>query len=70
MRVYLRPQSKDLGMCLWHMVMSDVVYGSYADDVGAFGPLGVTSGQDRGFGSASCGVARAMLEGNLQGLAR
>ena len=44
-------------MCLWHMVMSDVVYGSYADDVGAFASLGVTSGQDRGFGSASCGVA-------------
>jgi len=44
-------------MCLWHMVMSDVVHGSYADDVGAFGSLGVTSGQDRGFGSASCGVA-------------
>ena len=31
------------------MVMLDVVYRSYADDVGAEKPLGVTPGQDRGF---------------------
>ena len=45
-----------------------VVERSYADDVGAFKSWGVTLGQDRSFESALCGVARAMLEGNLQGL--
>ena len=34
-----------------------VVEGSYADDGRAFQPLGVTSGQDRSFRTASCGVA-------------
>ena len=63
------PTVKDLGMCFAHGD-DDVVYRSYADDVGALRPSRVTSGPCRGFRLTSRTMAmRAALEGSsLQGL--